>query len=66
MTKPLESRTQPEPMAGLLKGLYELQAIKVHNRGSVTIPPRPPEGYYLELEMIHFGADGRPTPHPGK
>ncbi len=59
MTKPLESRTKPDTMAGLLKGLYELEAIKVHNRGSVTIPPRPPEGYYLEVELRHFGADGK-------
>jgi len=58
MTKPLESRTKPEMINGLIVGLAKLEAIRIHDLKSVTIPPRPPGGFLLEVELRHFGADG--------
>ncbi len=59
MTKPLESRTKPEMVNGLIVGLAQLEAIRIHDLKSVTIPPRPPGGFLLEVELRHFGTDGR-------
>ena len=58
MTKPLESRTKPEMVNGLIVGLAQLEAIRIHDLKSVTIPPRPPGGFLLEVELRHFRADG--------
>ena len=63
MTKPLQSRTKPQTMAGLLKGLYLLEAVQVHDRKSVTIPPGPPR---LEIELMRFGSTGARIPHRSK
>ena len=56
MTKPLESRTKPEKVNGLIMGLAQLEAIRMHEPGSVTIPPRPPGGFLLQVELQNFGS----------
>ncbi|MFP6877915.1 MAG: DUF4340 domain-containing protein [Roseibacillus sp.] len=66
MTKPLQSRTKPQTMAGLLKGLYLLEAVQVHDRKSVTIPPRPKGGFYLEIEILRFDERGIRQPRPSR
>lgn len=60
MAKPLESRTNPEMMAGLLKGLYELEAVKIHDAGEVTIPSRGQGDPYFEIQIRQFDAEGQP------
>lgn len=56
MTKPLEARTKPEKANGLILGLAQLEAIRIHERKSVTIPPRPPGGFLLQVELQNFGS----------
>ena len=51
MTKPLETRTKPEMVNGLIVGLSQLKAIRIHDQKSITIPPRPPGGFLLQLEL---------------
>ncbi|MDE0594741.1 MAG: DUF4340 domain-containing protein [Roseibacillus sp.] len=63
MSKPLESRTKPETMAGLILGLFELEAVQIHDRKSVTIPPGPPG---LEIDLMRFGSTGARIPHRSK
>jgi hypothetical protein len=58
MTKPLEARTKPEMINGLIVGLAQLEAIRIHDLKSVTIPPRPPGEFLVEVELRHFGSDG--------
>ncbi len=64
MTKPLVARTKPDKINGLIIGLFQLEAIRIHDRESVTIPPRPPGGFFLEIELFHFGSGGRRLPTP--
>ena len=64
MTKPLTSRTKPDRINGLIVGLAQLEAIRVHQLRSITIPPRPPGGFLLEVELLHFGTDGKRLPSP--
>ncbi len=59
MTKPLTSRTKPDRINGLIVGLSQLEAIRIHELKSITIPPRPPGEFLLELELLHFGPGGK-------
>lgn len=66
MTKPLASRTKPEMVNGLIVGLSQLDAIKIYKRKSITIPPRPPGDFLLEVEIVRFGAKGVRLPTSSK
>lgn len=61
LTKPLTSRTKPEAMAGLLKGLYELKAVAVHRPDSVT---RLPDSPFLQFDILRFDAQGKRETRP--
>ncbi len=51
MTKPLETRTKPEMVNGLIVGLSQMRAIRIHERKSITVPPRSPGAYLLQVEL---------------
>lgn len=38
ITKPLDLKADPESVRKLLQGLYDLEAVRVHNRDEVTLP----------------------------
>ncbi len=44
MAKPIESRTKPEKVNGLISGLTLLESTRIHDRKSITIPPPSPRG----------------------
>jgi len=54
ISKPLESRTNPEAISRLLQGLYHLRATAIHDPGTVTLPPRPESSPHLEISMKFF------------
>ena len=56
MMKPLETRTKPAMVNGLIVGLSQMRAIRIHERKSITIPPRPPGAFLLQLELTSKGA----------
>jgi|GEM_PF-344875 len=58
MTKPIGSRANPKMVNGLIKGLAQLGSIRIYDRKSTTIPPRPPGDFPLQLELRSLSADG--------
>lgn len=58
MTKPIESRANPKMVNGLIKGLAQLNAVRIHDRNSTTIPPRPPGEFPQQLELRGLASDG--------
>lgn len=61
LTKPMKSRTKPEAMAGLLKGLYELKAVAVHKPDAVTLLPDSP---FLQFDLLRFDDQGKRQKRP--
>lgn len=64
ITKPLDLRTDPESVARLVRGLYETQALKIHDPGAVTIPPRKSNRAFIEISLHFFDRDGTIIPTP--
>ena len=62
MTKPLETRTKPEMVNGLIVGLSQIRAIRIHERNTITIPPRPPGAFLLQIELTSKGTGPNQPP----
>lgn len=62
ITKPLELRTDPETVAGLIDSLYQLKALKVSNPEAVTGAPDEASTAWLALTLREFDAQGTPGP----
>ena len=57
IVKPLDLPTDPAAMKTLLEGIFELQAAKVSDRASVTLPATDPSGKTGQIALTPFGSD---------
>ncbi len=57
VVKPLDLPTDPKAMKSLLEGLYELQAAKVSDRSSVTLPANGGTEKSQQIAITSFGTD---------
>ena len=62
ITKPLSLRTDPDAVARLVLGLYEMEAPKLHDPASVTIPPRSAQGPHIAITLGRFDSKGLVRP----
>ena len=62
ITKPLDLRTDTDALERLVSGLYSLEAPKIHDPGSITIPARPTGGAYMEVSLGFFDSAGKIQP----
>jgi hypothetical protein len=52
IVKPLELGTDPAAVKTLLEGLFNLQALKIENRSTVTLPPASPKAWQVALQSF--------------
>ena len=64
ITKPLELRTNPEAVARLAKDFYKLEALAIHDPGTITLPARPGDDPFLEIVLTFLDKTGKPIPGP--
>lgn len=57
IVKPLDLPTDPAAMKTLLEGIYELQAVKVSDRASVTLPSSDSAAKTAQIAMVPFGSE---------
>lgn len=57
LIKPLDLATDPKAIQSLLEGLYELQAVKVSDRTSVTLPSTDALAKSGQIALQSFGSD---------
>jgi len=55
--KPMNLATDPKAMKALLEGLYELQAVKVSDRASVTLPTHGSITNSRKISLLSFGRE---------
>lgn len=55
--KPLDLATDPKAIKSLLEGLYELQAVKVSDRASVTLPSNGTLTKSRQIALTTFGSE---------
>lgn len=55
--KPLDLPTDPKAIKTLIEGLYELQAVKVSDRSSVTIPTISTTSQSTQIAISSFGSE---------
>ncbi len=58
VAKPLDLATDVEAVKSLISGLYELQALKVTDRATLTVPLKTPSVISTEIVLSSFGSDG--------
>jgi Domain of unknown function (DUF4340) len=56
VTKPLELPTDSAAMKALIEGMYELQAVNIAERGSVTLEGTRPAASSTEIALSSFGS----------
>jgi hypothetical protein len=57
VVKPLDLATDPAAIKSLLEGLYELQAVKISDRASVTLPTHGTLAKSGQIALSSFGSD---------
>ncbi len=57
VVKPLDLATDPKAMKSLLEGLYELQALKVLDRATTTLPTNGTLAKSNQIALISFGSE---------
>lgn len=57
VVKPLDLATDPKAIKVLLEGLYELQAVKISDRASVTLPTTGTLTKSKQIALVSFGSD---------
>ena len=57
VVKPLDLATDPKAVKSLLEGLYELQAVKIADRASVTLPAKSTLAKSGQIALCPFGSD---------
>ena len=57
VVKPLDLATDPAAIKSLIEGLYELQAVKVSDRASVTLPANGTLAKSGQIALSSFGSD---------
>jgi hypothetical protein len=57
VVKPLDLATDPAAIKSLIEGLYELQAVKVSDRASVTLPTHGTLAKSGQIALTSFGSD---------
>ena len=57
VVKPLDLATDPKAIKSLLEGLYELQALKVSDRASVTLPANGTRTKSGQIALVSFGSE---------
>jgi hypothetical protein len=57
IVKPLDLATDPLAIKALLEGLYDLQAAKVSDRASVTLPATDAALKTIQIALLPFGAE---------
>ncbi len=57
VVKPLELHTDPKAIKSLIEGIYELQAVKVSDRASVTVPTNASAAQSTQIAITSFGSD---------
>ncbi len=55
--KPLDLATDPKAVKALLEGLYELQAVKIADRASVTLPASGTPAMSGQIALVAFDSD---------
>jgi hypothetical protein len=57
VVKPLDLATDPKAIKSLIEGLYELQAVKISDRASVTLPTHGTLAKSGQIALTSFGSD---------
>ncbi|MES2924738.1 MAG: DUF4340 domain-containing protein [Verrucomicrobiota bacterium] len=57
VVKPLDLATDPKAVKALLEGLYELQALKISDRASVTLPASGTTAKSGQISLVSFDSD---------
>jgi hypothetical protein len=57
VVKPLDLGTDPVAIKSLIEGLFELQAVKVSDRASVTLPASGPTAGVGQIALTTFGSE---------
>ncbi len=57
VVKPLDLATDPAAIKSLIEGLYELQAVKISDRASVTLPTNGTLAKSGQIALTSFGSD---------
>ncbi len=57
VVKPLDLHTDPKAIKTLIEGIYELQAVKVSERASVTLPAAGTAAQSTQIAITSFGSD---------
>lgn len=59
ITKPLDLGTDPDAVARLVLGLYEIHSPKIHEPSAITIPPRTTAEPFMEISLGRFDKHGK-------
>ena len=57
VVKPLDLATDPKAVKALLEGLYELQAVKISDRASVTLPASGAPAMSGQIALVSFDSE---------
>ncbi|MES2438054.1 MAG: DUF4340 domain-containing protein [Verrucomicrobiota bacterium] len=57
VTKPLDLATDPKAVKSLLEGLYQLEAVKISDRASVTLPASSTLSKSGQIAIVSFGSE---------
>ena len=57
VVKPLDLHTDSKAIKSLIEGIYELQAVKVSDRASVTVPANSDATQSTQIAITSFGSD---------
>ncbi len=57
VVKPLDLATDPKAVKALLEGLYELQAVKISDRASVTLPASGTPAKSGQISLVSFDSE---------
>ncbi|MEO8616694.1 MAG: DUF4340 domain-containing protein [Luteolibacter sp.] len=57
VVKPLDLHTDPKAIKSLIEGIYELQAVKVSDRASVTVPASGTAVQSTQIAITSFGSE---------
>ncbi len=57
VTKPLDLATDPKAMKSLLEGLFELQALKISDRASATVPAEATPAKSSQISLLAFDSE---------
>lgn len=57
VVKPLDLATDPAAIKSLIEGLYELQAVKISDRASITLPANGTLAKSRQIALSSFGSD---------